>query len=841
SECLAGEHPWQTVDVLSQIAIALPRIQNQGSGRISLLLLQSLEHWVQNLQLISQADSGVIQISAEGSTALYHLISITRRFCDIHPEQIAAIWTRLVDPPHQNNGLAAARYLMDHSLKVATCSWIKCGANIIACLSRTAVGRSVFDELCSIIDGQRMLPDIAHRLARPQSEDIELWSDLDVVFTDDHPKLFMGSAQYAMLFVGEVAIERVWTLHDHVSIVLSAVLAHLDHRVPFIRSQARHMLFQLLRACAPGYDELYDKTEHRTQATIKSAISALEDEGDALFWSEEDTDSDAKPRMSRLCSEVVFILTSLIPGLVGKVGLVALSIGVTCPIRTIAFRSLQVYRILSPALTKESLGYLLKRTAATVASPETRHHAYGGELLSTFMSCIASEDGDNSLLPRMFWAISACFMTTLESEFAQTLELLEVYQSRVNLADLQMVDLIMAERPLNWKGQKTLQGSVLTGLRSSATFRKTFNALQSLSRISDSQLIEPTHNRVRDLFTASLPWCLHDMVNENHDESLAGFCTSIAMLAEQEGRDSISRIMISFVKSRFRTKDDFLRQSIASLREHYGGDHWVDIATFLLGLVLNSERWFQVHTLQVLKVFFQQRETHSAAQSLGSEHLMPLLRLAEGDLASQALDVLEEPLRIAGGPTAKQVLRMSMHTVMLSNTADNADVFGAPEESGWCIAQANSQYMLCQANLAAVADTCLVPSNPSDPSAAQFSLEETAFSEPLTFANAPEDEIQGLVQNLHELSEFFRGTKPQLRLLLPSQQLEERVASIMARSTNDSSDVPQTPFAEAFRIGRVSDSSEESEAESDSESEFDAFIFDSPTTYRTAPNGQKFR
>ncbi|KAH7922710.1 hypothetical protein BV22DRAFT_1197227 [Leucogyrophana mollusca] len=841
SECLAGEHPWQAIDVLSQIAISLPRIHSHEKSHTALLLLQSLEHWVQNIQLITQNSSGGSQISAEGSTALFHLISITRRFCDSYPEQIAAIWTRLVDPPHEQNGRAAARFLMDHSLKVATCTWVKCGANIIACLSRTAIGRGVFDELCSIIDGERMLPDIDHRLARPHSEAIELWSDLDVVFTDDHPKLFLGSAQYAMLFIAEVAIERLWTFPDHVSIILAAVLAHLDHRVPFIRLQARHMFFQLLHSCLPGYAELSNRTELLSQASVKSAISAMENEGDSLFWHEDDTASAAKPRMKRICSEIVTILAPLIPDIAGKLGVFSLSQGVSCPIRTLAFRSLQVYRILSPPLTKDNLGYLIKRLSNTLAAPEAQHHPYGAELLLTFTSMISSEDLDKSLLPRMYWAISACLLTTLESEFSQALKLLEIFLSRADLEDPHMSDLIIAERPLGWRGHRTLQASLLTGLRSSVTLRDTFQALQSLTKITDSQLIDPTSSRLRDLFAASIPWCLHDMASDKHDASLAEFCTSVATLAELEGRDSISRIMTSFVKSRFRTKDDFLRQSVTGLREHYGADHWVEIATLLLGLVLNSERWLQVHTMQVLKVFFQQRDTRSTAQALGSEHLMPLLRLAEGELASQALDVLEEPLKIAGGPTAKQVLRMSMHTVMLSNTANNADVFGAPEESGWCIAQAHSQHLQCRANLLAVAETCQVPSNPP---MVEFSPEEDMFSEPLTFTGSSplEDDLPALVQDLYALNEFFRGgTKPQLRLLLPSQQLEERVASIMARSTDDSSDVPQTPYADVFRIGRPSDFSDASDTDSDSESEFDAFIFDSPTIPLTAPNGQKLR
>ncbi|KAG2356864.1 hypothetical protein BDR07DRAFT_416692 [Suillus spraguei] len=63
-----------------------------------------------------------------------------------------------------------------------------------------------------------------------------------------------------------------------------------------------------------------------------------------------------------------------------------------------------------------------------------------------------------------------------------------------------------------------------------------------------------------------------------------------------------------------------------------------------------------------------------------------------------------------------------------------------------------------------------------------------------------DEDLGVLVQDLHELSEFFQKTKPQAQLL-PSQQLEDRVASILARSTDDSNDMPRTPFWDVLQIG----------------------------------------
>jgi hypothetical protein len=324
------------------------------------------------------------------------------------------------------------------------------------------------------------------------------------------------------------------------------------------------------------------------------------------------------------------------------------------------------------------------------------------------------------------------------------------------------------------------------------------------------------------------------MASDKQDASLKEFAQNINLLAAAEERHSIQKIMNSFAKSHFRTKDDFLRQSVASLREHYGADHWADIVTLLIGLVLNRERWLQINALQILKVLFQQKET----RNLGSELLMPLLRLLDTELASHALEVLEEPMAMSGGPAAKHVLRMSMlhpRTLSTNNDAEaRTTVFGVPMESGWSVAQADQLRDICRANVLAVFDTCSMPSRPSR---IDFEPEIEALNEPA------EQELGGLVNDLHELNSFFQDEEPsmaKLRISLPppDRRLEARVAAILAKSSASHAitDTPQTPFVDVFRVGGMASDLDE---DSDSDSDQDPFIFDSPSQYqyRSAPNG----
>ncbi|KAJ6497024.1 cell morphogenesis N-terminal-domain-containing protein [Mycena vitilis] len=838
SDFLAGEHPDQAAAILTQFAHWLAQLHNAPSAsNISLLLLQSLEFWIPNIELMTEDKTS---LSRQGHSALYHLMALMQRYGQSHTEQISVLWTRLVDPPHQSNGHATVRFLLEQSHKVGTTVFIDCAANIVACLCSTGIGRQIFEELCSVIEPARMLPTIDHKLAFPDADDMELWADLDALFASNEPKMALGSAQFAWLFLADVALQRYWELKPQLPILLHALFAHLDHRLPFVRTRAQRMLFQILRSWAPGYDELPDRSSYPSRTVLKASISTLEAEAEDMYWKEDETSADVEPKMKWLSSEVVRFMLPLCPPLAELWGSLALSWGTSCSIRATAFRSLQIFRAIMVRVTPGDLALLLGRLSNTISGPDDNIKSFTAEIMRTMHAMVSLPNLDKSMLPQMFWSACASLSTAVEQEFAQTLGILESLLPRVDFDDPSTAELLLSRQPLGWNGPEFLQPILLTGLRSSTTSDATMKILRALTKVQDDRLIDPTRGRLRDLYTLALPWCVHAMSPDTpNDPALKEFAEDISILAEQEGRQSIQKIMTSFVKGHFRTRDDFLRQSVASLREHYGVDYWTEIVTLLLGLVLNRQRWLRVQAMQILKLLFQQRETRNPVELLGSELLMPLLRLIETDLAAQALEVLEEPMTMAGGLAAKHVLRMSMHSRSLTRDVNSvATVFGVPEPSGWCVVQSDTLRGTCRSNMMAVFDTCSMPTRPSR---IDFEPEVEALASPRPL----QEDLGGLVQNLHDLTTFFQEDERSSEMpafTIPNRRLEARVAAILAKSISSEAvnDVPQTPFRDVFRVGAMSPA-EDSDEYSDTDSELDAFIFDSPVTsiYRSAPNGSR--
>lgn len=816
SGVLAGEHPDQAMSVLSQLDDWLLSLQDHGT--ITLTLLQSLEYWISNIDLTDESKS---QLSKQGRTCMYHLIALTLRFSETYPEQVLVLWTELVGSPNEPNGLAATRFLLEQSPKIANTAFIDCASKVVACLAQSVVGRTLYAEICEIVEPARMLPTIDHKFRLPADDDLEMWSDLDILFSSDQPKLSLGAAQYALLFLSDVALDRHWETTTELPILLHALVVHLDHRLLYLRKCARQMLFQLLRAWAPKYDEVLDRGGHKSRSQVKVLIDGLEKDSETLVWTDENTTQDVEPKMKEFCSRILEILSPLHPKLPEQWGSVALAWGTACSIRAIAFRSLQIFRALMPRVNKADLALLLGRLSNTVASEDENIQLFTAEIILTLRSLADLNDLDPSLVPQLFWCACACLSTTVESEFKEVVSFLTALLERIDLDDPRTAELLMSSQPSDWEGDSSLQPSLLVGLRSSVTSDATIKLLCRLVKVQDNRLIDPSEGRVRDLYTLALPYCLRDMVQDSNPDYLNEFALDLAVLAQEDGRSTIVRVMTSFAKRRFRTKEDFMRECVATLREHYSADHWTDVVTLLMGLVLNQDKTMKVHAMQILKVLFHQKDTRNPIGLVGSELLMPLLRMLETDLAAQALDVLDEPIIIANSMPAKHVLRMSMHigSHLSRNLESEADVFGVPLESGWSIPKPELAREICRTNVMAVFDTCKVPARPSR---IDFEPEDLLM---LSTESVHDDDLGDLVQNLHELSTFFQEPN-HYKQTMPNTRLEARVAAILAKSA---AGAPQTPFVDVFRVGSMDDY-DESDDDSASDSGSDLFEYDAALT-----------
>jgi hypothetical protein len=264
---------------------------------------------------------------------------------------------------------------------------------------------------------------------------------------------------------------------------------------------------------------------------------------------------------------------------------------------------------------------------------------------------------------------------------------------KTNLADPAVVADIVAFRPSDLQGptaEAHLMPLLLIGLRSSKTDMLTFDLIRRLTSVPDAELIDDANNRLLHGFVAALPWMLHSTDLGEPNEDLAGMASDLADIAERKGNASLARLLTSFARARFRTKDDFIRQAASHLRERLVS-HGLEITTLLLGFVLNQNDWMRDKALQMLKLVLSFPEAQALAPH-SPQLVRPLLRLVSTKHAATALDVLELPFAQVD-PTGLE---------------STDQLFGPFEASGWSIPNSAERSEVTRANVSAVFNTCAV-------------------------------------------------------------------------------------------------------------------------------------
>ncbi|KAG9015079.1 Cell morphogenesis protein PAG1 [Tulasnella sp. 427] len=782
STCLAEAFPEEAHAVVAECALRLPQT---GGHRAS--LIRALQPWVRVCSLVTPG--GVM--SADGHSTMINLFALTVRFLALQAEDIQALWQRLADRPFPHHASMVTKYLVEQCAVRGCPEVVEYAQHIFAGLSDTDVGPMIYEELCAYAEGigdsSNSQPVDTQNL--PPISDTLYTANLHSVISS-RTRMSLSRGQIALLLVAEMPVDRPWGYQGQLPVLLHAVCTHLDHQQAFVQAIMQTSLLRMLWAWLPGYDEIPETQGIPSRLAVKVAIQALEDKKSELFWAVTDADStgsqDIVRRIKHLCNEAISLLEPLSPNLRQTWGELAVRWAAQCPIPTVARRSVQVLRAIMPEMKLDMVASILHRLSNIISDSSKQIQAFSKEILLTLRLIVQSPINDVTLVSPLFWAATSFLSTTVEAEFLLAVEIFDALLEKIDLEDEITVQNLGYTKPTEWRGDElALQRLVIAGLRSSTTCGQTLQALRNIAKLPYGGIVDSQDDRLRYLFPVSLPWFLHAMEHKPLDPNLADFANDLANIAEVDRRDGIRRIMISFAKSRFRTKEDFLREAVGCLREYFMADHSTEVVTILLGLVLNSIPWVRAKSMLILKLIFGHAETREPLILHGSDLLMPLLRLLNTDLSSQALDVLDEPLAIAGGPSAAQVIRMSMHLLGSVPADVTGEIFGVPSESGWCIPRMDEVRDTCRHNLLAVYTT-YQPSVPMGPiSVIMFDEDEEALDEGVEITLPPRDlvsdeaSVANLVSTLHDLGEFFQSDEP---VLPASTNVEERVALILNRS-----------------------------------------------------------
>ncbi|PWN94109.1 hypothetical protein FA10DRAFT_226487 [Acaromyces ingoldii] len=792
------------VAVLSEYTLRLPLIDS--ARRATTLGL--LPEWLQQIDLVPaeyaneewklsvEATTSGSPLPYQTTTALANLMALTIRYGDEHNFEIQDMWASLAEggASFERNARVVVRFLVSEALYLRSPTFVTHAKRAVSCLSHTVLAPLLFDELCAYIDPTNMIlqpldNDPCHVLPVPGRDRRLYVAHLESLISSSSHGQFrqtFSPGQLALLYVAELTYEKSDRLSSKIALLLHAIFMHVDSVSIFSQEQAMAMLEQLVRTSAAGVEANQD-------------VENLFDKGRAIFWTDSDLDIDVDhartPRMMRsTLLEVVSILQRCSPllseNLAQRWGARALHWATVCPIRHLACRSFQAFRILLPDRVSASmLADMLKRLSNTISdASRTDDQAFALETLVTLTAVARSpvallayeEDVISPSFAHLFWCNVASLSTINEREFSEAIAMLEALLDKVDVGNKSVVDALRRHCPDGWEGEPGgIQTAVLRGLRSSLTSSASFALLARLAKVQDATLLDdgPSDSRLGFLFVASLPWFLElaDEPHGPHADMVRDLAHDIAALAGTSNKTDLQRVATSIALARFRTRDDLVRQAMSSVKAHFMPHLGPLLAVLLIGLTLNSLEWVRRQTLKVLNVFLPAMDPRSKAAlaEMGAEVIMPLLRLLSvPGLSSQALEVLDEQLELRDGPGANQMLRLSL---LGMPSADGkmmmmpvgSTLFGTPDENGWGVANAQESTSRTRINILAVFKECemgLGQDCVPVVGEVNFRVSEETAGEAATVADGEPasaggvdtlDNLGDLVSQLHDLESFF--------------------------------------------------------------------------------------
>lgn len=701
------------------------RILQVGSKQTR-LLMQLLPPW---LSLISFPNTNSSSQSSSSITdpVLANLFLLSAKYSDVYQIEIRAMWRALADAQSPTNlGLIIAFLVHESSIRGSK-EFTRHAQRIIGCLGEADLSSLVLDQLGDAIQPATLVlssdPSSSQPAANKQSTVRR--TNLDTLFPINPRRLPMSPAQAAMLLVGDAVLERLSTADPNVIRILHILIMHVDHGIAFIRSQARDIVVRILTLLSK-----LDRVSPGQSGTQANSVPTFSGPAEVLwpwraFWETADhvlTESQtAQENMQALIADALRLLERRVPDSSRLWSLVALEWAIACPLRHIACRSLQILRSLNAPVSESMLADLLARLSNTISDTSLDAQLFAQEILLVLRKAAAQKGSTFGAfpqpvlerLPQIWWAALACVCTPNEKEFVHVARL--IGDLGTLLRDAQDISSLLDSQPEEApKAHSQVGIACLRGFRSSVTLEATWEMLKTIACIpSDMPDVFDHSQSFGILFAATLIYGLEALEEgaiqsdfEQHTENMCAIATAL-------NQDGYTRVMRSLGKNRFRTKDDFVRQSIGAIREYCSNEVRVKVLLLYLGCLQNATVWLRKRALVLLRQLLRQITfTEDDLRNTGKDLLAPLMQLLTTEMAPLALEIFDEPsIPFTASASQTNGLASRPSTADTVNTrtgalASEGTCFGQVHPTGWSCPSRDRDADSVRTYLRAVAATC---------------------------------------------------------------------------------------------------------------------------------------
>ncbi|KAI9374728.1 cell morphogenesis N-terminal-domain-containing protein [Aspergillus egyptiacus] len=778
SKRLAQQHSDLAFTLFSEFSLHFRKLRPDSQRNLVAAILP----WIQTIELQVDPNGGP---TAKSYMLLANLFEITIRSSTILPNEVQALWQALATGPHGGNVQLVLDFVINLCLERKEQNFVEYAKQVVVFLSGTPAGSKVIEFFMMQVGPKNMVQerkDITP--APPDIGSLPYVADLGTVLPVGNKQVGLSLGQVALIFLVDLMVAPVTLPLPDVVKLLHVVIVLWDHYTLTVQEQAREMLVHLIHELIAA--KIEDDEPVGSRQSIEDFVECIRRSDPKVVWEYDDTsdkddgddDSRVPGSMSSVTRGVVDFFSLAYEGIADLWAKEALNWATSCPVRHLACRSFQVFRSISSSLDSRMLADMLARLSNTIAAhEEADYRTFSMEILTTLKIIISSRAPEDLLrYPQLFWTTCACLGTIHETEFIESIGMLEKFLDRVNLAEPGVVAELISGQPPKWEGGfDGIQVLVYKGLKSSQSLNRTLDILHRLSALPNNELIGDS---TRLLFTilGNLSHFLHQFDPNVDDPKTLARATLLARVAEGEGCPRLAASLLGFANGQYKAENDFLNHIVTEIRSYYFPQQDVQSMIFLMGLLTNPTDWFRLKVMKILCTVIPEIDMRRPeVTSHGPDLISPLLRLLQTDLCPQALQVMDHIMTVSGNPMEKHHIRMSMASSSSSKAVRKEyeriqSLYGIPEPTGWSIPMPAAQSGVTQHNVHQVFYTCAeadrMEAQESAPPEVEFHTDEyndAFFPMRADTMNSVDTQTDGnmgdLVQKLDSLDDFFEETE----------------------------------------------------------------------------------
>ncbi|KAL9091148.1 MAG: hypothetical protein Q9159_001565 [Coniocarpon cinnabarinum] len=683
--------------------------------------------WLRIIRLSKDSPS-----SYSGPTymVLLNLIYITIHCVNSLQNEMRALWQALVLESSSGNARCILDFLIDLSLERRDQRYLRTAKQIVVFLA-TAPSDSagaVIDFFLRRIEPKSMNPAApATPIQKPESaRDYPFVVDLSQVFPESAPSMRLSMGQLSLILLVDLVISDTSVSAGKLPELLQIILVLWDHHSQIVQEQAREMLVHLVHVFVISKAD-GDRVRGRAPS-IEELVELIRRQDSKVGWayndnSDPEVPDEPPPAMIYVISEALSLFSETAPDIREELGQRALDWALQCPVRHIACRSLQIYRLVLRPVTQFHLSDIIMRCSSTIADQAPEYQCYAVDVLRTIHAIVRVEPPESQLLPSTFWATCASLETVHEWEYAEALSILEDLLEKLHLGDERTRAMLMSNKPTGWECNilTSFVPALYRGCSSRVNRTKSVEIINRAMRIG----CQPAFSDLTCLklgILANLPQILH-----SYDDPASfdpGVTTAISLrdCCEMAGRSSLAVLFHGFVAAK-PSQSTFVANCSSAMGQDLFRVLDYDSVEFLMRLLLNPERWIRYWTLQLAQHLLPRIDIHDAKlKARGLDLFSPVVRLLATEFSRDALKVLDEVLPLTGISKDLRQLRVAHanHDPAQQGLKPPSEVgilYGAPTQTGWTILDPVTHNKRPRARISAVATNLLekseVPSRPS--------------------------------------------------------------------------------------------------------------------------------